>query len=107
MIPKWNVQRAVSCISVEFKREVWVGDIKMGIINVCMALQVRRLDEITKGVQVNREEVGGWNFGLLGEMMRNQQMKLRKDEQCIRVRTKRSGDLEFKKQSMITFGRCC
>lgn len=34
-------------------------------------------------------------------------MKLRKGESCIRMRTKRSGDLEFDKEGVITFGRCC
>lgn len=31
----------------------------------------------------------------------------KKGESCIRMRTKRSGDLEFDKEGTITFGRCC
>lgn len=53
----------------------------MDIICICMVVQVRRLGEITKWVKVNGEEVRGWSFGLLGEMMRDQQMKLRKSSE--------------------------
>lgn len=31
-----NVEWVVGCISLKFKREVWVSDIKMGIIIICM-----------------------------------------------------------------------
>lgn len=45
------------CTSLEFKREVWAGDINMGIVNICTVFQARRLEEITKGMKVAREEV--------------------------------------------------
>lgn len=51
--------------------EVWADDIKMGIINICMRFQARRLDEITKGVKVAREEAQGWSSGLFPGMSKN------------------------------------
>lgn len=66
-----NVEWAVGCISLKFKREVWASDIKMGITTICMVFQPRRLDEITRRVKVDREEIRGWSSRQLREMMRN------------------------------------
>lgn len=52
----------------------------MGTVSICVVFQARKLGKITEGVKINGEEVEGWRFGLLGEMMRIQQMKPRKSE---------------------------
>lgn len=92
--PSGNVQWTVRCTCLELKREVGAGDVKMGTVSICVVFQARKLGKITEGVKINREEVEGWCFGLLGEMMRIQQMKPRKSERWIRKKTKRSGIYE-------------
>ena len=57
MTPSGKVEWVGRCTNLEFKREVWAGDINMGIVNICTVFQARRLEEITKGTKVVREEV--------------------------------------------------
>lgn len=65
----------------------------MGTINICVVFQARRLGEITKEVKINREEVQGWSFGLLGGTMRIQPMKPEKV----------SGELGRKLREVVTW----
>lgn len=63
----------------EVQKRVWAGDAVMEIMNICMAFQARRLDEITQGVKDSPRRGLKVEPGLLSGMLRNQQMELRKD----------------------------
>lgn len=43
-------------MSLQFRREVWAGDMNVGIISIGLVSQARRLDDIPKGVEVAGQE---------------------------------------------------
>lgn len=51
-----SFQQAFQYMSVKFKEEVWSGDTNLEIMSMWVVLKIKRVDEVTKCMSVDRKE---------------------------------------------------